>query len=217
LLPFANVKVNVQFVTSAADVKQFPPTVAPEVAFLGRSNVGKSSLLNSLTGSRIAHVSSSPGRTRTINFFAISWEARSFAADLMLVDLPGYGYAKVSKSIRAEWPKFIEPYLRKRSVLALCVVLLDSGVEPQLSDKRLIDFLRASGRDFVAVATKADRLSKNHLHFSLKRLGHEHALGRILPYSAKTNAGREELWREIRHATAKTVTAKVADSSLRSE
>ena len=202
-----NVKVNVQFVASAAEVKQFPPPVAPEVAFLGRSNVGKSSLLNSLTGSRIAHVSSSPGRTRTINFFSVSLDPRHFAADLMLVDLPGYGYAKISKSIRAEWPKFIEPYLRKRPVLALCVVLLDSGVEPQASDRRLIDFLRASGRNFVAVATKADRLSKNQLHFSLKRLGHEHALERILPYSAKTNAGREELWREIRHAAARTVTA----------
>lgn len=200
-------KVNVQFVASAADAKQFPPAVAPEVAFLGRSNVGKSSLLNSLTGSRIAHVSSSPGRTRTINFFAVSWEPRAFAADLMLVDLPGYGYAKISKSIRAEWPKFIDPYLRKREVLALCVVLLDCGVEPQASDRRLIDFLRATRRNFIVVATKSDRLSKNKLHFSLKELGHAHALERILPYSAKTHAGREELWREIRHACAKTASS----------
>lgn len=193
-------KVNAQFVCSAAEVKQFPPAVVPEVAFLGRSNVGKSSLLNSLIGSRIANVSSTPGRTRTINFFAVSWNPKLYMADLMFVDLPGYGYAKISKSISAEWPKFIEPYLRKRPVLNLCVALVDSNVEPQASDRTLIDFLRSSRRNFVVVATKADRLSKNQLYGSLRKLGHALGVERIIPYSSKTHAGRAELWREIQRA-----------------
>src|SRR5215472_14429363 len=110
-----------KFLTSAADPKFFPPEGPPEFAFLGRSNVGKSSLINSLLGQKLAHVSSTPGRTRAINFIGIYAGAGQPRPELMLVDLPGYGYAKISRSITAEWPKFIEPYLNERSALQLSV------------------------------------------------------------------------------------------------
>lgn len=116
----------------------------------------------------------------------------------MLVDLPGYGYAKISRSISAEWPKFIEPYLQDRQTLALAIVLIDCNVPAQASDSQLIAFLRSSGREFLAVATKSDKLSANKLRNALSALAREHGLDKLLPYSAKTNAGREELWREIK-------------------
>ncbi|HEV2113013.1 MAG TPA: ribosome biogenesis GTP-binding protein YihA/YsxC [Terriglobales bacterium] len=194
-------RLQVQFVGSAYDVRHFPPSVAPEIAFLGRSNVGKSSLLNSLTGTKLAHVSSTPGRTQAINFFSMSYDGKPYHADLMLVDLPGYGYAKLSKSITAEWPKFIDPYLKKRQGLALCIVLVDSNVPAQASDEQLLDFLRAAGREFVVVATKSDRISRNELNHSLRVLARELGIEQILPYSAKTHAGRNELWKAIRAAS----------------
>src|SRR6516164_11040661 len=106
-----------KFLTSAADPKFFPMEGPPEFAFLGRSNVGKSSLINSLLGQRLAHVSSTPGRTRTINFIGIYAKAEQPVPELMLVDLPGYGYAKISRKVTAEWPRFIEPYLIARATL----------------------------------------------------------------------------------------------------
>ena len=147
--------------TSAADPAQFPAAGVPEIAFLGRSNVGKSSLLNSLVGEKMAHVSSTPGRTRTINFFEIYLRSNNTLPDLRFADLPGYGYAKISRSISAEWPKFIEPYLAEREPLRLCVCLIDSNVPPQPRDKQLFEWLRHAGRAFVVVATKIDRLSGN--------------------------------------------------------
>ena len=197
-------KVQAQFVTSVADAGKFPPPVAPEIAFLGRSNVGKSSVLNTLMGSRLAHVSSSPGRTQTINFFAVCWKPQHYLADVMLVDLPGYGYARVSKRISAEWPKFIDPYLKKRANLALCVVLVDVNVPPQASDMHLLDFLSKSGREFIVVGTKSDRLSNNRLRQGLKELQEGLGVEEILPFSAETGSGREELWRIIRQAAAGT-------------
>src|SRR5262245_34079517 len=110
-----------KFLTSAADPTFFPAEGPPEFAFLGRSNVGKSSLINSLLGQKLAHVSSTPGRTRTINFIGIYAKENQPNPELMLVDLPGYGYAKISRSISAEWPKFIEPYLKDRGTLKLAI------------------------------------------------------------------------------------------------
>jgi GTP-binding protein len=192
------VKPHVQFLTSAASQEQFPRTHAPEIAFLGRSNVGKSSLLNSLTGSRIAHVSSVPGRTRTINFFALRWNPKQINPDLLLVDLPGYGYARISREVSAGWPRFIDPYLRKRKNLELCFVLIDVNVPSQASDRTLLDFLRESGREFVVVATKCDKLSGNRQRNALTELRNAYELDAIIPYSARTGQGREELWRRIR-------------------
>jgi GTP-binding protein len=187
-----------KFLTSAADPKFFPPEGPPEFAFLGRSNVGKSSLINSLLGQKMAHVSSTPGRTRTINFIGIYAKASQPHPELMLVDLPGYGYAKLSKEISAEWPKFIEPYLKDRETLALSIVLIDSNVPAQAPDRQLIDFLRSAERDYLVVATKADKLSGNKLRSALAGLAAEHEIAPPLPYSAKTGDGRAELWREIR-------------------
>src|SRR5215813_9663783 len=140
-----------KFITSAADPKFFPAAGPPEFAFLGRSNVGKSSLINSLLGQKLAHVSSTPGRTRTINFIGIYARAGQPQPELMLVDLPGYGYAKLSRSISAEWPRFIEPYLKERDALALAIVLIDANIPLQESDRQLIHFLRSMDRDFLVV------------------------------------------------------------------
>ena len=192
-----------KFLTSAADPKFFPAEGPPEFAFLGRSNVGKSSLINSLLGQKLAHVSSTPGRTQTINFIGIYGRPRQPNPELMLVDLPGYGYAKTSREISAEWPKFIEPYLKDRETLQLSIVLIDSNIPAQEPDSQLIHFLRSMQRDFLAVATKADKLSGNKLRNALATLAREHALDTLLPYSAKTGDGRAELWREIRSRTGK--------------
>lgn len=187
-----------KFLTSAADPGRFPVAGPPEFAFLGRSNVGKSSLINSLLGQKLAHVSSTPGRTRTINFIGLYSKPGQPHPELVLVDLPGYGYAKISREISAEWPKFIEPYLKDRETLALAIVLIDSNVPPQRPDLQLIHFLRSMQRDFVVVATKADKLSGNKLRGALATLAGELQLDAILPYSARTGAGRAELWREIK-------------------
>jgi GTP-binding protein len=190
-----------KFLTSAADPKFFPPEGPPEFAFLGRSNVGKSSLINSLLGQKVAHVSSTPGRTRTINFIGIYAKQNQPHPEVVLVDLPGYGYAKISRSISAEWPKFIEPYLRERATLQLSIVLIDANIPPQEPDRQLIDFLRSVQRDFLVVATKTDKLSGNKLRAALAMQAREHQLDTLLPYSAQTGAGRAELWHEIRSRT----------------
>jgi GTP-binding protein len=187
-----------QFQLSALAAEQFPAPSVPEIAFLGRSNVGKSSLLNALVGDKAAKVSSTPGRTRAINFFLLLDEKQR--PRLAFADLPGYGYAKVSKSISAEWPKFIEPYLAMRSTLALCVCLVDSNVPPKPADGQLFDWLRADGRAFVVVATKIDRLSGNERTRNLAALKKALELDEILPVSAKTNYGIGELWARIEAA-----------------
>ena|SRR5215469_9765960 len=185
-----------KFVTGATDVRQFPAPSVPEVAFLGRSNVGKSSVLNSLVGEKIARTSSTPGRTRMINFFEVRRPGKP-AAELILADLPGYGYAKASRAEIAEWPRFIEPYLQQREPLALCISLIDANVPPQPNDTQMIEWLRHSGRPFIVVATKADRLSGNELTNSLRRLSEAHKTELLLPYSARTSDGKDELWRQI--------------------
>ena len=186
------------FLTSAVDAAHFPSAGPPEVAFLGRSNVGKSSLLNSLVGTTIARVSNTPGRTQMINFFGVNFKPDQPKPELLLVDLPGYGYAKAPREVVAQWSKFIDPYLRERESLALCVALVDVSVPPQESDQRLLDFLRAAEREFIVVGTKADRLSGNKLRAALKGLEQGLGASPILPFSSKTGAGKAELWRAIR-------------------
>jgi len=186
---------------SASDASQFPAPVLPEVAFLGRSNVGKSSVINSLLGSKIAKTSSTPGRTRSINFFAIRWPGKP-EPEMIFTDLPGYGYAKISREISQQWPSFIDPYLKDRPCLALCVALIDVNVPPQPADRQLLDFLSDSGRPTLIVATKSDKLSGNQLRNSLHALAQAYPAAQILPYSARTGAGRQELWQEIRNQTS---------------
>jgi GTP-binding protein len=202
-----------RFLASATDASHFPVPSLPEIAFLGRSNVGKSSVINSLVGDKVARTSSTPGRTRSINFFEIRWPGKP-QPELIFADLPGYGYAKISREISQEWPKFIEPYINERPTLSLCVVLVDANVPPQPSDRQLLDFLSASDHDFLLVATKSDRLSNNQLNNALRTLTQEYPAARPLPYSAKTGAGRDELWKQIRQV-AQQMTAP-ADSSSRS-
>jgi GTP-binding protein len=190
-----------RFLASATDAARFPAPALPEIAFLGRSNVGKSSVINSLLGHKIAKTSSTPGRTRAINFFELRWPGKP-RPELVFSDLPGYGYAKVSREVSEKWPGFIEPYLRERPNLALCVALVDANVPPQESDRQLLDFLQARGRRFVIVLTKADRLSGNQLRKVLDTLAAKFPESRIVPYSARTGTGRDDLWREIRSAMA---------------
>jgi GTP-binding protein len=186
-----------KFMLSAMAPEHFPAPTVPEVAFLGRSNVGKSSLLNALLSSKQAKVSSTPGRTRSINFFSITDSPTRQQPQLYFADLPGYGYAKISKSISAEWPKFIEPYLEERETLALCLCLVDSNIPPQPSDAQLIAFLKSAGRPFVVVGTKADRLSGNGRTKALAALRKGLEAENLLLCSAKTGAGLKELWQAI--------------------
>ncbi len=197
-----------QFLLSAFAADHFPSAArtggAPEVAFLGRSNVGKSSLINGLLGDVQARVSSTPGRTRSINFFALHEVTNAGnirpVPQLVFADLPGYGYAKISKSISAEWPTFIDPYLAERDALALCCCLVDTNIPPQQSDLKLLDFLRAVGRKFVVVGTKSDRLSSNNLAKSIALLKRELGVPEIVACSAKLgkqDRGMKELWTRI--------------------
>jgi GTP-binding protein len=186
---------------SATDAAHFPTPAktfgAPEIAFLGRSNVGNSSLINALLGSKQAHTSSTPGRTRAINFFALHegvGDKKKQRPTLIFADLPGYGYAKISRSISAEWPSFIEPYIAERETLALGVCLVDTNIPPQASDRQLIDFFKQTGRPYLVVGTKSDRLSSNALAKSLATLKREHEIDEILPVSTKTEAGTKALW-----------------------
>jgi GTP-binding protein len=184
---------------SVSDASHFPAPALPEIAFLGRSNVGKSSVINSLLDAKVAKTSSTPGRTRAINFFEVRWAGKP-QPELVFTDLPGYGYAKLSREISQRWPEFIDPYLKERPCLALCVALVDVNVPPQAADKELLDFLSGIGRPTLIVATKSDRLSGNQLRNSLHILARDYPEAHILSYSAKSGSGRTELWQEIRKA-----------------
>lgn len=194
-------RVMAQFVAAATDVAHFPAPSLPEVAFLGRSNVGKSSVINTLVDSKLARTSSTPGRTRSINFFEVRWPGRP-RPEVIFADLPGYGYAKISREVSQEWPKFIEPYLNERPTLALCLALVDVNVPPQESDRQLLDFLNASGHNFLLIATKSDRLSNNQLRNALKGLAEAYPAATVIPFSAKTRTGRDEVWNKIRQSAA---------------
>ena len=201
-------KVLTQFVTSAADPKQFPAPTAPEIAFLGRSNVGKSSLINSLTGSKIAKTSNTPGRTQTINFFDLRRPGKPHP-EFFFVDLPGYGYARVPKAISTLWSQFIDPYLASRPSLALCLSLVDVSIPPQQSDIQLHEWLHHHNRPFLVVATKADRVSGNQLRKSLAALAAalDVPADQIIAFSAKARTGHTQLWQAIQ-AAAKVESTK---------
>ena len=192
-------RVLTKFLRACGDPKQFPPPGTPEVAFLGRSNVGKSSLINSLVGSKIAKTSNTPGRTQTINFFEIRWPGRP-KADLLFADLPGYGYARVPRDLVEDWPKFINPYLEKRPSLALCVCLVDANIPPQPSDTQLVNWLRHVGRPFVVVATKSDRVGSK-LQSSLNALKQELQVESLIAFSSKSGQGKDALWKKLREAS----------------
>jgi GTP-binding protein len=193
-----------KFLLSATSPDHFPGVArtgdAPEVAFLGRSNVGKSSLLNELVGSKEAKVSSTPGRTRAINFFALydgTSQKHSATPSLIFADLPGYGYAKISKSISSQWGEFIDPYIADRATLALCICLVDTNIPPQQSDTMLIHALQQMQRPYIVAGTKSDKLGNNQLTKSLQALKAAHQVERIIPVSVKKEKGVKELWAAI--------------------
>lgn len=182
-----------EFLTSAALPEQYPPADRPEVAFAGRSNVGKSSLLNVLLGRRaLARVSREPGRTRLINFYTAGEE-------LILVDLPGYGYARVSHAERARWGPMIETYLLGRASLAALVLLIDIRRDPGDEERLLIDLARKRELRLVLVATKADQLPPSRVGARVQsiadRLGVRPSW--VVAFSKLDRRGRAEIWQRI--------------------
>lgn len=185
------------FVGSAVRRDQFPRDGRPEIAFLGRSNVGKSSLLNALARSRnLARVSAQPGRTQTVNFFRVGNE-------MYLADLPGYGYARVPEAVRAGWEEIVTTYLTDRAPLALCLFLVDVRHEPSAGDHTLHRWLEHFGLPYVIAATKADKLGRSELARRVKALGE--GIGRtareVIAVSATDRTGIEALWGAMRRAT----------------
>jgi GTP-binding protein len=183
--------VSAEFRLSVYSRGQWPRDGLPDVAFLGRSNVGKSSLINSLLLRKgLARTSNTPGRTQSINFFLIN-DAFYFA------DLPGYGYARVSKAMRQDWGKMAEEYLQHRSELALCVQLVDARHEPTSLDVQLNEWLEFHKRPHLVVATKSDKISRNDIKRSVDQVSKTLSGSKVIPYSSVTRSGRDEVWSEI--------------------
>jgi len=195
-------KVHTRFLLSALDERQFPAASVPEIAFLGRSNVGKSSLINSLAAVKIAKTSNTPGRTQAINFFEVRWPGHP-KPDLLFVDLPGYGYARVPREITNRWQGFVDPYLTNRPTLALCLCLVDANVPPQKNDAQLIEFLQHVDRHLLVVATKADKVG-SRLQSALEKMRQGLGVDKILPFSSKSGMGKDELWKLIRMAVERS-------------
>jgi GTP-binding protein len=158
-------------------------------------------VINSLLGAKLARTSNTPGRTRSINFYEVR-KAGQPQPELRFADLPGYGYAKVSRTIADDWARFVDPYLHQRSSLALSLALVDSNIPPQESDAQLLEFLTAKGRPHAIVATKCDRLSGNRVRQAIDTLGRAYGSIPIIAFSAKTGLGKDELWQQIRAAAA---------------
>lgn len=186
-----------EFVGSAVSPRDFPRDGLPEVALVGRSNVGKSSLINRLTGARgLAAVSRTPGRTRSINFFRVFFRRGRF----YLVDLPGYGFSRAPQRVRRGWEAMVGRYLFDRPALRLALLIVDARREPQPSDLAARDLLVQRGIRFLVVYTKSDKLSRAELVRQRARLGQIYGTAGSLPpipFSAVTGEGRKELWNAI--------------------
>ncbi len=182
-----------ELVVSAVKPEQYPKGSLPEIALVGRSNVGKSSLINRMINrKRLAHTSSTPGKTQTLNFYLIN---RAF----YFVDLPGYGYAKVSKQTKAQWGHMIEHYLRKREELKCALLLVDVRHKPTRDDVNMFDWLDYYTIPTVVVATKSDKLSKGKRLQQVKAIQRELGVRPedIVAFSSATGEGKEPLWRAI--------------------
>ena len=190
--------LSAEFVLSAREPGHYPPALLPEIAFAGRSNVGKSSLINTLVKRKgLARTSNTPGRTQEINFFAVN---DRFA----FIDLPGYGYAKVPEKIRSHWGPMIETYLSQRETLRLVVLILDIRRDPSEEDRQLIGWLQYYRLPFLIVLTKIDKVSRGQRAERQRRITEALELPpalSLLPFSAKTGEGKDLLWREIVRAT----------------
>jgi len=185
---------SVQFVLSALNPEQYPKDRRPEIAFVGRSNVGKSSLLNTLLGRKgMAKTSSTPGKTQTLNFFDVNEK-------IYFVDLPGYGFAKVPKALKDEWNRVMFDYLANRESLRMVAALVDARHKPSPLDMEMLHLLEEAEVPTLVVATKIDKLKRAQRHKSLKTI-HE-TLGlpaetQVLPFSSETREGLKELWQVI--------------------
>ncbi len=185
---------NVELETVCGIKSKLPENLFPEVAFAGKSNVGKSSLLNALVQRKaLARTSSQPGKTQTINFYNVN-------KNLYLVDLPGYGYASASKEIRESWGKMIERYLHTSEMLKQVFLLIDIRHEPSANDKLMYEWIGSQGFDPVIIATKLDKIKRSQIDKQLKLIRTTLECGketRIIPFSAETKQGRDEIWLEI--------------------
>lgn len=190
--------ISAEFVKSAFNKSHWITDGRPEIAFLGRSNVGKSSLLNSLLGRKgLARTSNTPGRTQSINYFLVN-------GLFYFVDLPGYGYAKVSKAMRSDWGEMAREYLTGRSELVLFIQLVDARHPPSELDLQLNDWLVENESPHIVVATKSDKLSRNEIKKQEAAIGEEMPDSKIIAYSSSTGIGRDELWGEIGRSLKKT-------------
>lgn len=186
-----------EFIKSAFNQTHWTTDGLPEISFLGRSNVGKSSLINSLLGRKgLARTSNTPGRTQSINFFLINER-------FYFVDLPGYGYARVSKRTRADWGVMAEEYLAEREELKLSIQLVDARHEPTRLDLQLHEWLIFHNKNHIVVATKADKLSTNNLNKSLKQIKANLKGSKIIAYSSLNGMGKDAVWHEINTALEK--------------
>jgi GTP-binding protein len=206
-------RILARYMLSASDVAHFPAPGLPEIAFLGRSNVGKSSVINTLVDKKLARTSNTPGRTRSINFYEIR-RAGQPKPELLFTDLPGYGYAKISREISQDWARFVDPYLQERPTLAFCFALVDANIPAQESDRQLLEFLTSRGRPHAIIATKCDRMSGNDLTRAMRSLGQEYPGVPMVAFSAKTGAGKEDLWNQIRAAVKNIPASKAAPRDL---
>ncbi|NWG12522.1 MAG: YihA family ribosome biogenesis GTP-binding protein [Acidobacteria bacterium] len=189
--------MQVEFVVSAFSERDFPLQGVAEVVLAGRSNVGKSSLINRLAGRRrLAHTSAAPGKTRSINFYRLD-------RSVYLVDLPGYGYTAAGKASARDWRRLIESYFRSRECIVLAIHLVDSRVPPTALDQRLADWLEHLRIPRMIAATKADKLSGNDLAVQSRRLSEAFGGQPVLFCSAVTGQGCGEIWKRIRQASAR--------------
>lgn len=184
--------VTCEFLAGVAEPRDFPPSTLPEVVFLGRSNVGKSSLINALLGRRgLARTSSTPGRTRQVNFYRVN-------GAFLFVDLPGYGFARVAKAVRDGWKDLVETALERPSPGRLAVLIVDARHPPSPLDREMRAWLEDRGMPFVIAATKSDKLSRNELNKSLKtHLTELHRPDLLIPCSAETREGIPRIWAAI--------------------
>jgi GTP-binding protein len=180
------------FLKSATHPMHYPKDDLPEIAFIGRGNVGKSSLINTLAHrKKFAKTSSTPGKTRTVNFYEINGEFR-------FVDLPGYGFAKVPKKMRKEWKQMVDSYVRTRNNLKGVIVVLDVRRKPDELDEVLYKWLEDKGLVYITVVTKVDKLSRNDLSKQVVMIKMSLHIDELIPFSAVTKEGRDKLWREVR-------------------